>query len=275
MKDGPMDALERSTPAEVYEQYLGRSIADPFARMLLDHAAPKQGERVLDLASGTGSVARQVAPMVGRQGRVVAVDINPAMLAVGRAMSPPAGAAIEWLEGNAVDLDLPDAAFDLVLCQQGLQFFPDRVGAAREMRRVLMPEGRVAISVWQTLARHPVYEALFKATASHLGARMSAVDVSFSFGDPEQLRAVLRNGGFDRIDIVPRSLDISLQSPALFVQLTVRGAATSVPAFARLDPRAQAALVKAVSGEMEPIIGRYRRGDELTFPMHTNIAIAS
>jgi ubiquinone/menaquinone biosynthesis C-methylase UbiE len=275
MKDGPMDALERSTPAEVYEQYLGRSIADPFARMLLDHAAPKQGERVLDLASGTGSVARQVAPMVGRQGRVVAVDINPAMLAVGRAMSPPAGAAIEWLEGNAIDLDLPDAAFDLVLCQQGLQFFPDRVGAAREMRRVLMPEGRVAISVWQTLARHPVYEALFKATASHLGARMSAVDVSFSFGDPEQLRAVLRNGGFDRIDIVPRSLDISLQSPERYVQLTVRGAATSVPAFARLDPRAQAALVKAVSGEMEPIIGRYRRGDELTFPMHTNIAIAS
>jgi ubiquinone/menaquinone biosynthesis C-methylase UbiE len=275
MKDGPMDALERSTPAEVYEQYLGRSIADPFARVLLDHAAPQQGERVLDLASGTGSVARQVAPMVGRQGRVVAVDINPAMLAVGRAMSPAAGAAIEWLEGNAIDLDLPDAAFDLVLCQQGLQFFPDRVGAAREMRRVLMPEGRVAISVWQTLARHPVYEALFKATARHLGARMSAVDVSFSFGDPEQLRAVLRNGGFDRIDIVPRSLDISLQSPALFVQLTVRGAATSVPAFARLDPRAQAALVKAVSGEMEPIIGRYRRGDELTLPMHTNIAIAS
>jgi ubiquinone/menaquinone biosynthesis C-methylase UbiE len=210
MKDGPMDALERSTPAEVYEQYLGRAIADPFTRVLLDHAAPKQGERVLDLASGTGSVARQVAPMVGRQGRVVAVDINPAMLAVGRAMSPPAGAAIEWLEGNAIDLDLPDAAFDLVLCQQGLQFFPDRVGAAREMRRVLMPQGRVAISVWQTLARHPVYEALFKATASHLGARMSAMDVSFSFGDPEQLRAVLRNGGFDRIDIVPRSLEHQL-----------------------------------------------------------------
>ena len=270
-----MDELQSSNPAEVYERYLGRSIADPFTRVLLEQAAPKRGERVLDLASGTGSVARHVAPLVGAEGRVVAVDINPAMLAVGRAMPAPAGAAIEWLEGNAGDLDLPDAAFDLVLCQQGLQFFADPLAAVQQMRRVLMSDGRVGISVWRTLARHPVYQALFEATARHLGVPMSAVDVSFSLGDPEELRMVLRDGGFDRINITPRSLDISLQSPERFVQLTVRGAATSVPAFARLDPPAQAALVQAVAVEMEPIIGRSRRGNELTFPMHTNIAIAS
>ena len=179
---------------------------------------------------------------------------------------------LAWLEGNAVDLDLPDATFDLVLCQQGLQFFANRVAAAREMRRVLMPKGRVAIGVWQTLARPPLYELLFEATARRLGVPMSAV---LLIGDPEELRVILRNGGFHRVDIVPRSLDISLQSPELSVQLTVRGAASSVPAFARLDAPAQAALVEAISGEMERINGRYRRGDELTFPMHTHIAIAS
>lgn len=270
-----MDGLEGSNPAEVYERYLGRSIADPFTRVLLEHAAPKRGERVLDLAAGTGSVARHVAPLIGTEGRVVAVDINPAMLAVGRAMPAPAGATIEWLEGDAVKLELPDATFDLVLCQQGLQFFPDRAAALREMRRVLAPDGRVAISVWQTLDRHPVYQALFEATARHLGVPLSVVDVSFSLGDPEELRLVLRDGGFDAIDIAPRSLEVTLQSPQRFVQLTVRGAATSVPAFARLDGEAQSALVKAVAGEMAPVIGRNRRGDELTFPMHTNIAIAS
>lgn len=121
---------------------------------------------------------------------------NAAMLAVGRAMPGPAGATIEWLEGNAVSVNLPDAAFDLVLCQQGLQFFADRVAALREMQRVLVPDGRVGISVWQTVARHPVYEALCKATARHLGVPMSVVDVPFLLGGPDELRALLRDGGF-------------------------------------------------------------------------------
>ena len=120
------------SPAEVYERYLGRAIADPFTRVLLDCAGPQPGERVLDLAAGTGSVARHVAPIVGTEGRVVAVDINAAMLAVGRALPAPAGPPVEWREGDAVDLDLPDQSFDLVLCQQGLQFFPDRAAAVRE-----------------------------------------------------------------------------------------------------------------------------------------------
>src|SRR3546814_14402551 len=116
-------------PAEVYERYLGRAIADPFTRVLLDCAGPQPGERVLDLAAGTGSVARYVAPIVGAEGRVVAVDVNAAMLAVGRALPGPDGPPIEWWEGDAVNLDLPNQAFDLVLCQQGLQFFPDRPAA--------------------------------------------------------------------------------------------------------------------------------------------------
>ena len=171
------------SPAEVYERYLGRAIADPFTRVLLDCAGPRPGERVLDLAAGTGSVARHVAPIVGTEGRVVAVDINAAMLAVGRALPAPAGPPVEWREGDAVDLDLPDQSFDLVLCQQGLQFFPDRAAAVREIRRVLTPEGRAVISVWQDLDHHPVYKALFEATACKLRTNVSDFDVSFSLGN--------------------------------------------------------------------------------------------
>jgi ubiquinone/menaquinone biosynthesis C-methylase UbiE len=137
------------------------------------------GERALDVACGTGSVARHVAPLVGAAGQVVGLDISPAMLAVARALPASAGAPIAWQEGNAIRLDLPDDAFELVLCQQGLQFFPDRAAALREMRRVLTAGGRVAISVWQALQRHPVYAALFHATARHLGTTIDTVDVSF------------------------------------------------------------------------------------------------
>jgi ubiquinone/menaquinone biosynthesis C-methylase UbiE len=174
-------------PAEVYEEYLGPAIAHPWTRVLLETVPPHPGERVLDVACGTGSVARHVAPIVGAEGTVIAVDINPAMLAVARALPAPPGAAIDWREGDAVSLDVPDHAFDLVLCQQGLQFFFDRATAAREMRRVLADQGRVGISVWQGLHRHPVYQALLKATARHLGAAVSAVEVSFSLGDAEAL----------------------------------------------------------------------------------------
>lgn len=265
---------EIESPAEVYERYFGRAIADPFTRVLLDCANPKLEEVVLDLAAGTGSVARHVAPMVGVEGRVIAVDINRAMLAVGRAVPAPAGARIEWCEGDAMKLDLPDQAFDLVLCQQGLQFFPDRAAALREIRRVLRPEGRTAVSVWQGLERHPVFKALFEATAQNLRANVADFDVSFSLGDAGELGSLLQEAGFRRIEVSPHSLDIRLPSPERFVQLTVAGAATSVPAFMRLSPDARSELVEAVAGGLHAMIDRDTEDGELVLPMSTHIASA-
>src|SRR5438552_1035927 len=136
------------SPAEIFESYFVPAIFAPWARVLLEYAAPRPGDRVLDLACATGIVARQVAPVVGPSGRVVALDINPGMLAVGASLPAPEGAAIEWRQGDAVALDLPTGAFDLVLCQQGLQFFSDRAAAVREMKRVLADGGRVVLSLW-------------------------------------------------------------------------------------------------------------------------------
>lgn len=264
-----------SNPAEVYERYLGRAIADPFTRVLLECAGPKQGDRVLDLAAGTGSVARHVAPVVGVEGRVVAVDINSAMLAVGRAVLAPDGAPIEWREGNAVNLDLPDRAFDLVLCQQGLQFFSDRTAALRETRRVLTKDGRAAFSVWQQLDLHPVYKGLFEAMARHLGAMVSDFGVSFSLGDADELEGLFRKTGFQRIEVTPRALEIRLSSPERFVQLTVAGAATSVPTFIRMSPGTRTKVVEAIAEELEPLISSYNTNGEFLFTMSTNLALAA
>lgn len=269
-----MSQWQGSNPAETYERYLGPAIADPWARVLLEYAAPKPGERVLDVACGTGSVARQAAPLVGAEGRVVALDINPEMLAVGRALPAPAGEAIEWREGNAAALALPDGTFDLVLCQQGLQFFADRAASLREMRRVLPDAGRVVLSVWQALQFHPVYEALLTATARHLRTALSDVALSFCLGDAEELRVLLSDAGFQQAGVISRSLDVHLPSPDRFVQFTVLGAATSVPAFAQLDAAARSELVEAVTLEMEAVMQHYRSEDTLTFRMSTHIAVA-
>jgi len=262
------------SPAEVYERYMSRTIADPWTRVVLGFAAPVLGERALDLACGTGSVARQLAPMVGASGQVVAVDINADMLEVGRAQTLPSGASILWEQGNATSLELPDNSFDLVLCQQGLQFFPDRLASVREMRRVLRKKGRAVISVWQGLDQHSVYDVLFKTTARHLGVPLSNVDVAFSLSDPSELLLLLKNGGFQDVDLYPKTLLLHMPEPERFVQLSVLGAATSVPAFIELDARQRDALINAVSTETLEVVQQFRVGNVLTLPMSTTIAVA-
>jgi len=114
---------QKVTPAQAYEDYFGPAIFEPLTQVL-EYAPPQLGERVLDLACGTGIVARRVAPMVGVGGRVVGVDINPGMIEVAQAQPAPEGAPIEWRQGDALTLDLPDSAFDVVLLQQGCSSSP-------------------------------------------------------------------------------------------------------------------------------------------------------
>jgi ubiquinone/menaquinone biosynthesis C-methylase UbiE len=136
--------------AELYERYAVPYFLGPWAPRLVELAAFQQGERVLDLACGTGVVARLAAPHVGVTGHVTGLDLNAGMLAVARALPPPSGASITWIEGSAMALDLADASLDVIVCQQGFQFFPDQPAALREMHRVLVPGGRVLLSVWKS-----------------------------------------------------------------------------------------------------------------------------
>jgi ubiquinone/menaquinone biosynthesis C-methylase UbiE len=137
--------------AELFERYGVQAIFGPWAADLVALAAPQPGERVLDVACGTGAVARLAAQRVGPTGAVAGLDLNPEMLVVARSQPPPDGTRIAWHEGNASAMPLADAAFEVVLCQQGVQFFPDRAAALREMHRVLAPGGRLVLSVWRSL----------------------------------------------------------------------------------------------------------------------------
>ena len=119
---------------------------DPWASCVIQVANPQPGERVLDLATGTGIVARHVAPRVGSNGKVIGLDLNPNMLTVARAAAEQEGLAIEWHEGRAEQLLFPDGSFDWVLCQFALMFFTDRLAAPAEMHRVLAPNERLALT---------------------------------------------------------------------------------------------------------------------------------
>ncbi len=180
--------------------------------------------------------------------------------------------------GNAIALDLPDRAFDIAYCQQGLQFFPDRPAGVREMRRVLADGGRVVLAVWQGLDRHPLYEALANAEVPHLidlGANVSRDDATapFSLGDPDDLHALLTGAGFHDIEIASRSIQARFATADRFVERMEFAYAAVIPALAT-NPVAFATYLEAIGRETKPIVDQYRDGDWIVVPMHTHIAVA-
>ena len=199
---------------ENYERYLVPTIFSPWAVLLVDIAAPQLGERVLDVACGTGIVARLIAARVGPGGKVVGLDSSPAMLAVARSVSPISGAAVEWSEASALAIPFPEATFNLVLCQQGLQFFPDRPAALREVHRVLVPDGRLVLSVWRAIQYSPGFASLAEALARHVSSEAGkAMQTPFSLGEVDELRTLVVAAGFRDVTIRPAVKSLRFPSP--------------------------------------------------------------
>jgi SAM-dependent methyltransferase len=140
--------FEAGSVAENYRRYLEPVLFAPWAERLVTHAGVDQGDVVVDLASGTGAVARAAAHAAGPTGRVIATDVSARMLAYAQTGARPGSAPIESRVCSAGSLDIPDRSADVVLCQQGLQFMDDYVDVMRECHRVLRPGGVVAVAVW-------------------------------------------------------------------------------------------------------------------------------
>src|SRR5262245_34608362 len=196
----------RGSAAEAYERYIVQAFMQGWTHALLERANLAAGARVLDVACGTGVVARLVATRVGQKGRVVGVDLNTGMLATARMLPQSlSGAAVEWREGNVTALPFPEAAFDAVLCQQALQFFPDKPAALRDMRRVLVSTGQLVLSVWRSIAHCPWLRAVADALERHVSpAAALGIRGAFALADKEELRALINAAGFravrNRID---------------------------------------------------------------------------
>jgi ubiquinone/menaquinone biosynthesis C-methylase UbiE len=260
--------------AQNYEKNVVTYTTAPFAAILLELAKPQLGEQVLDVACGTGIVTRLAAPRLGPSGRVVGVDLNPAMLEVARSIPAPEGAAIDWRESSALALPLPDDTFDLALCQAGLQFFPDRLKALQEMYRVLRPGGRAAICVWRSIEHHPTAQIIWGAIARHLNTTVSAINPALSLGDAGELRALLESAGFSEVAIVARSHTVRQpRNPQLITQI-LASVSGFLPSLAALTKEERAALAQEVENEIAPAFQKYVEGDEELYPISAHIALA-
>lgn len=186
---------------------------DPFADALV-RSSVKQGDAVLDVACGTGFAARMAAQAVGSTGSVVGSDINVAMLVLAESMSMETGDGITWDEASALDLPYGDELFDRVICQQGVQFFPDPAAGLREMARVTKPGGRVAITVWSDLTDAPYFDALFDMLIRFCGVHPNDVALSSTAAEIE---AWFTSAGFARSSVEQVDLIVTLPPMSEFV----------------------------------------------------------
>jgi ubiquinone/menaquinone biosynthesis C-methylase UbiE len=256
--------LEGTAP-ELYERYLVPAVTLPWAQDLVDRAGVARGDRVLDVACGTGVVARVAAARVESGGRVVGLDLNSGMLEVARAVAPE----IEWVEASALALPFDEGEFGIVVCQLGLQFFDDRLGALREMNRVLADAGRAAASVFTTIDRNPAALALSDALDRHFGEGASLAKRSeHSLADAEELRELCTAAGFSSIRIQTVSLTIRFASVKEWVGIQL--AATPLAALAQRDD-----LATRVSDDVAASLAAFFDSGGFAFPQEVNVVVAT
>jgi ubiquinone/menaquinone biosynthesis C-methylase UbiE len=259
--------------AELYQRYLVPAVSMKWAADLIDRAQLRSGDTVLDLACGTGVVTR-LAAKKARNGRVTGLDLNSAMLAVARGVSSD-GAPIAWIEGSALKLPFPSHSFDAVLCQLGLQFFPDRQQGLREMCRVLRNTGRVALSVYGPIERTPGANAFVLALDEVLGEGSSRIKRGeHSFVAQAQLEALLRDAGFAVIDVQTVMQTISFPSVLDYVRCQL----LATPMAALLEDSTESdrqSIIAAIASKTATLsTSAMLDGGRFTFPQEAYVGVA-
>ncbi|MFL6524545.1 MAG: class I SAM-dependent methyltransferase [Nitrososphaera sp.] len=274
-----------NTPSEIYEQHLVPAMFEPFARDLIKLCNIKRYERILDVACGTGIVSRLAIDYVNASvGKVVGIDINPIMLNMARRCST--GRNIEWKEGSALSLPFPDGSFDLVICQQGLQFFPDRLKALTEMNRVLVGAintigdknygyGRLVLSVWTSIKDSPGFSILQRLLLDTISNEAATIlQLPHSLSDIKELVSLVRAAGFNKILSKEITKTISFPSVEEFVIGYTNGSmlASYFNDNENVDDISKNELLNRASSELSPFVNE--NTGILSFPIRTCLIFA-
>jgi ubiquinone/menaquinone biosynthesis C-methylase UbiE len=258
--------LFTSSLPETYERILVAPLFRPFAEELLDRTGFTRNERLLDVACGTGIVARLAQEEVGDRGRVVGVDASPAMLDVAKSVAP----AIEWRQGDAARLPVNTGeTFDVVTCHQGLQFFGDKPAAIREMRRVLVAGGRLAIGTWLSADEIPLIRDLQRVAERHVGP---IVDQRHSLGDADAIRRLLADAGLTEIQVETVTRSIRLGS--VFARLNAMALVAMSAAAKAMADEQRAHVIDAIANDSGDALEPYIVDSDIVFDLSMNVVIA-
>lgn len=265
---GEQQLFSATSFPEMYEQALVGALFDPWVALLLDDVALAPGDRLLDVACGTGIAARRARERLGEGATVVGVDVNPGMLGVARRVAP----AIDWRQGDAADLPLRDGErFDVVLCQQGFQFFADRAGAAREMRRALVEGGRVGVSTWLADEEFPFLRALREVAERRLGP---IDDRRHALGDPRPVEDALAGAGFGDVRTKRYTRTIRFERGEAFLHLNAMALVSMSGSSGGLAEDDRRTLAGEIARDSAELARPHLDGAALIYELGTNVVVA-
>ncbi len=249
-----------------YEGYWGKQI-EPAQRRLLEMAALRPGERVLDIACGTGLITFPAAISVGPHGAVVGTDISGKMVERGREESAKLGLAnVTFQRADAETLDFPESSFDAVLCSLGLMYLPEPIDALRLVRRVLKPGGRLAVTIWGRRDRCG-WAGIFPVVDDRV--KSEVCPMFFHLGTGDNLRTALEMAGFSdiQVDRIVKPLDYASAEDALGAAFA--GGPVAL-AYAHFDDDTR----EEAHAEYLKTIQPYRRGEGYSIPGEFVVALA-
>ena len=262
------DAAGAAQMAQGYEDQMVPMVFLPWAEDLVERLDVRAGERALDVACGTGAAARVLAGRVGPQGEVVGIDQNPFMLEVARSLGLR---NLELRHGDAAALPFEDEEFDLVVCQQGLQFLPEPALAVAEMERVLRPGGRLGLACWNDPADNPAASALL-AAAEAVGWTEGATGYAraFSLGDEPKLARLLDAAGLETVSLGRQERVAVMADVPGWISGFLEGPPFG-PEYQSAEPVARTEFLSEALGHLE----RYSRGATHEIPWAATVAVAA
>ncbi len=259
---------------EHYERFaVGRHLR-PIAEEFLRRVPVREQDHVLDAACGTGIVARLLCGQIPRPRQITGLDLNEGMLAVAQRLGDEAGLGIEWRRGDLSALPFDDATFDLVVCQQGLQFVPDKSKALQEMRRVLVPGGRLALNVFGAPSRF--HAALARGLAKFMDSSVAQLSLApFAFATAAELRALIGAAGLGdvRLDTVSISRRVEPTQEWLLQYSSALPYAATVAA---MRGAARAEMLREIAAELKGLwVEDTQAGDSFIVPCEVHFVLAS
>jgi ubiquinone/menaquinone biosynthesis C-methylase UbiE len=257
---GNNDFQLSKTAAESYERQKVPAIFSPMADATLNAIVLPKEAMVLDLACGTGAVARAVAKRLPEPSHIAGADLNPDMIEIARRQTPECPHSFEWVAAPASALPFENARFDLAFCQQGLQFFPDKPAALAEARRVMQTDGRLVLTCWAAIP--PFFKIVSEVLRRYIGEAAAAeAVVPFVWNDSNQTRSLISNAGFEcrPASTLPITRIMAASKQAMREEILATPNETALRA-------AGDSVVDAIVTEILSAVAHFRKGEALAMP---------
>jgi len=264
--------MDQNIPQELveagrgYENLFVPALFEQWTKHLIEAAGIREGSHVLDIACGTGVLARHALSKSGPSGRVIGVDPAPGMLAAAKEIEP----GIEWILCSAESLELGDETLDSVISQFGMMFFQDRQKSTEEMFRVLKQNGSLAIAVWNSVENNPAYADIIAVLQEQVGtAAADALRLPYCLGNTDEVTVALENCGFSGISVETKIEPARFPSSRHMVEAELRGWLPLFDIFLSEDK------INDVLSESDRTLSKYAESSgEAVFPTSAHVITA-